>query len=527
MLKVVLADDEKKVLLLMQKLIDWEGLGFEIVGTANDGMTALDLVREKTPHLLVTDIRMPGCDGIDLIRQAKQIQPGLHFIIVSGYRQFEYAQNALKYGVEGYLLKPLKQEEMVDLLIGVKDKMGEEAAIEYRLKKSVEREQERIIDTLMLEVRGGVPTSSAVRLFGLESGMEPGGSYFAAVVKSDIPSAAENQDGYRAMMKHALEIVRQELGQLGCGFAAAARREGIAIAVYMLAYQPVEVKRCFTKIRKEIEKQRDLFWGIRATICFGSRKSAADGLTASMREALWLCADRLCRPLAVRDAEIDTPDLSQHFTLDSSCKRRFQEAAEYLNGEQYLAELEGSYGAVMATRPLCGRLLEDWFLQVLTAVRYGIQQGGEADDRFFQRMEDALWQATDAQELFRLLRDDVSDELDRLRRERSQREARPITDAKRFIQQHYQEALRLEDVSSAVGFNATYFSAMFKKETGQNFMDYLTELRMNKAKELLCSDENSVQDVADQIGYRDLKYFSRLFKKTTGISPSEYKKLYR
>ncbi|MFR8736276.1 MAG: helix-turn-helix domain-containing protein, partial [Butyricicoccus sp.] len=91
----------------------------------------------------------------------------------------------------------------------------------------------------------------------------------------------------------------------------------------------------------------------------------------------------------------------------------------------------------------------------------------------------------------------------------------------------YQEALRLEDVSSAVGFNATYFSAMFKKETGQNFMDYLTELRMNKAKELLCSDENSVQDVADQIGYRDLKYFSRLFKKTTGISPSEYKKLYR
>ena len=107
------------------------------------------------------------------------------------------------------------------------------------------------------------------------------------------------------------------------------------------------------------------------------------------------------------------------------------------------------------------------------------------------------------------------------------REARPITDAKRFIQQHYQEALRLEDVSSAVGFNATYFSAMFKKETGQNFMDYLTELRMNKAKELLCTDENSVQDVADQIGYRDLKYFSRLFKKTTGISPSEYKKLYR
>ena len=99
MLRVVLADDEKKVLLLMCKLIDWESLGFEIVGMASDGMHALEMIRDKQPHLLVTDIRMPGFDGIDLIRQAKQMQPGLHFIVVSGYAQFEYAQNALKYGV--------------------------------------------------------------------------------------------------------------------------------------------------------------------------------------------------------------------------------------------------------------------------------------------------------------------------------------------------------------------------------------------------------------------------------------------
>ena len=488
MLRVVLADDEKKVLLLMRKLIDWEGLGFEIVGMASDGISALDQVREKKPHLLVTDIRMPGCDGIDLIRQAKQIQPGLHFIIVSGYRQFEYAQNALKYGVEGYLLKPLKQEEMVDLLISLKEKMGEEAAIEYRLKKSSEREQERIIDTLMTEVRGGVRTSSTVRSFDLERGLPEGGSYFAAVIKPNIPSAAENQDGFRAMQKHALEIVRQELGQMDCGFVASARREGIVAAVYTPEYQPVEVKRCFTKIRKEIEKQRDLFWGIR---------------------------------------EAETPDFSLHYTLDGAQKRRFQEAAACLNTEQYAEELEDSYRAVMSMQPLWGQMLEDWFRQILTAVRYGLQQDGSADEQFYQRMEDGLWQCTNAQELLRLLQDGVSGELNRLRRERSQREARPITDAKHFIQQHYQESLRLEDVSNAVGFNATYFSAMFKKETGQNFMDYLTELRMNKAKELLCGDECSVQDVAEQVGYRDLKYFSRLFKKTTGISPSDYKKLYR
>ena len=84
MLRVVLADDENKVILLMQKLIDWEKLGYEIVGTANDGLRALELVREKQPHLLITDVRMPGCDGIELNQRAKALQPKHHFIVDSG-----------------------------------------------------------------------------------------------------------------------------------------------------------------------------------------------------------------------------------------------------------------------------------------------------------------------------------------------------------------------------------------------------------------------------------------------------------
>ena len=207
---------------------------------ASDGMHALEMIRDKQPHLLVTDIRMPGFDGIDLIRQAKQIQPGLHFIVVSGYAQFEYAQNALKYGVEGYLLKPLKVQEMTDLLTGLKGKLSEQATIEYRLKKSDEREQERIIDTLIGEIHGDVRTSSAVRSFNLEYGLPSNGCLFRRYCQAGYSISME-EPGWRArMMKHALEIVRQELGQLKCGFAAAIRREGVAVAVYLPEYQPVE-----------------------------------------------------------------------------------------------------------------------------------------------------------------------------------------------------------------------------------------------------------------------------------------------
>ena len=96
MLKVIIADDEPKVNLLLQKIVDWEKLGYQIAGTANDGERALQLIEEEKPDVLMTDIRMPGVDGMELIRRAKELRPDLVFIVVSGYRQFEYAQTALK-----------------------------------------------------------------------------------------------------------------------------------------------------------------------------------------------------------------------------------------------------------------------------------------------------------------------------------------------------------------------------------------------------------------------------------------------
>ena len=256
MLRVVLADDENKVILLMQKLIDWEALGYEIAGTANDGLRALELVREKQPHLLITDVRMPGCDGIELIQRAKALQPKLHFIVISGYRKFEYAQNALKYGVEDYLLKPLKQEELTGILLRLKEKMGQEAALEFQLKRSGEHQQELLLDALLGTAERGTSFLSAGQANG-EYGFHFGsGTYAAAVIRVDVPDAESYQDGYRILLRHALEIVRRESGLLTEEFAASLGHAGIAVLLYLRAYHAVEVTQCFTKIRKEIENRR-------------------------------------------------------------------------------------------------------------------------------------------------------------------------------------------------------------------------------------------------------------------------------
>lgn len=527
MLKVVLADDEDKILLLLKKLIDWGQLGYEIVGTAHDGLRALELVKEKQPHLLITDVQMPGCSGIELIQRTRELQPNLHFVIISGYRKFEYAQNALKYGVEDYLLKPLKQEELTGILMRLSDKLGEEASLEFRLQKSDERQQERLIDLLQSAAKRQQPFLNAAQAYEGYGFRFAEGVCFAALIKVDVSNAAQYQDSCQIMLRHALEIVRREIRELTDVYATAVQREGIVVLLHMGEYPAAEVKKCFTKIRKEIEKQRDMFWYIRCTICLGGRKASLEQAGLSMREALWLCRDRLCRVQSWRDAEAEQVDLDRRYYLETAQKKRFQVAAECLDEERFEQELEESFRVLLTQANLNGQMIEDWFHQVLEAGLYGMQQNGRAEDTFAEKMTEKFWLCADGQSVLQLLRQEVGQELKRLEDERSLREMRPITEAKRYIQQHYRDALRLEDVSNAVGFNATYFSTLFKKETGQNFMDYLTELRIGKAKELLCDDKLSVQDVAELVGYRDLKYFSRLFKKTTGVSPSDYKKLYK
>ena len=320
---------------------------------------------------------------------------------------------------------------------------------------------------------------------------------------------------------------QEESGLLTEEYAASLGKAGISVLLYLRAYQAVEVTQYFTKIRKEIENQRDLFWNVQATVCLGSRRDSLEQAGESMREALWLCRDRLCRPQSWRDAALEMPDLARRYQMDASRKKSFQVAAECLDEVRFVQELEESCRTVEALPDLNGQMVEDWFRQVLEACLYGMRQSGETEAPLEEEMDKRFWHCTDMAAVYRLLRQGIQAEIQRLKEAKALREMRPITEAKHYIQQHYQEALRLEDVSTAVGFNATYFSTLFKKETGQNFMDYLTELRISKAKELLCGEELSVQDVAEQVGYRDLKYFSRLFKKLTGVSPSDYKKLYK
>lgn len=123
MLKAILIDDEKKIIALMEGLVDWEAIGIEIIGTATSGRQGMEMILERHPDIVVTDIRMPGIDGLEMIRQLKGMGLDISFVLISGHKHFEYAHTAIKYGVENYLLKPINKQELQDNLVSVRDKI--------------------------------------------------------------------------------------------------------------------------------------------------------------------------------------------------------------------------------------------------------------------------------------------------------------------------------------------------------------------------------------------------------------------
>lgn len=147
MLKVIIADDEKMICSLISQLLDWEELGYEIIGMAHTGIDALEMITEKKPDVVISDIRMPGYDGLELIKRTKEAGIEAEFVMISGFKQFEYAQNAMKYGVKYYLLKPIEEDKLKEIVQEIYEdiqKRKEHEIYEKNLKSEIKETRNRM-----------------------------------------------------------------------------------------------------------------------------------------------------------------------------------------------------------------------------------------------------------------------------------------------------------------------------------------------------------------------------------------------
>ncbi len=534
---VIIADDEMKVCQLIVKLADWESLGLYVAGIANDGLTALELIEKHQPDMLITDIRMPGVDGIELIRRAKQIRPSLQCIIISGYRHFDYAHNAIRYGVEDYLLKPVNQQEFISTLeklvkrqVLAAQEQQETAALKQQAIDFTQRMQEDFLRRLL---SGGPMDEKALAFIAKALPpplVGPREGYSCAIVKPDLTGVPPGDRLHSLVTEKTLALARQHLQPAFPALLVSDAPEGVLCAFHPGAKDTKEVQEAFKGLMEDVLLLRALFPSLEVTVGMSRANHPLSDIPAAMKQAY----QALCGRLLLGTGQLlaytpQTPGIETREALvDGETRKQLLAALEILDEGGYRAQLEKAFlsfrttsRAILSIRDAMKELIYLHFL--------GLQSHVRAEDMLEKFLADfqGIWNASTSlaqvEQAFTML---LCGHLAGINRERDEMEMRPIRLAKKYMQENYRKNITLEDVAAVAGFHPAYFSTVFKKVTGENFLEYLSALRMKEARELLSDAGLRISDVAEQVGYQDSKYFVKLFKKATGLTPQEYRKLY-
>jgi len=528
--KVLIVEDEFRIGLMIKELIKWDEIGLEYVGLADNGETALNIIEKENPDIVITDIRMPKIDGLELISLAKQKNAHIRFVILTGYKEFEYAHKALQYGVNDYLLKPINEEELNKVLRKIHAELSQKHKDEENLIKTVSASKHIIKSNILSNIIKNNDTDLLNEIKDDYNLMLSGAIYRSLVIKLDYwdyEKHEKKQD--RLTVEKIISIVERNLKscvreQLTC--------EKDNLYIYCLINYDLsksrETKNIINNILSEIQAYLMNFELYEATIGIGPEVKEFAEISSSIQDAFRAVQNRI---------KVGTGRLiySRSIHLENQI-----EVEEYLKQykEKYLMSIE-VYS-------------KESFEQCVSSIFHGLQAMENIDfsccydiakaliDMFFdniglrsnegvalkQFLLNAYQHCYTIGRLKDLLIKYLGGYIDLCLKQLKTETQRPIRIAKQYINAHYNEKIVLEDIANMVGLNPVYFSVLFKKETGLNFSDYLVNYRMDIAKNLLRSTNETIAAIADSVGYKDARYFSQLFTKIVGIKPALYRKLH-
>ncbi len=528
MIKVLIADDEKKLCRLIEMICDWESFGMEIIGFVHDGPGTIEMIREKKPDILIVDIRMPGCDGIEVIEKAREMKLPMEVIIVSGYADFSYAKAAITHGVSGYLLKPIKKAELEEALQQAKKSIEKERKLiaadkklyEYIEDENVKKRSDLIFDLPMsVSFVAGAEVESINKQYYYR--FVPGYFQFFmlrlhySMRKYDKKALRKTIDGFEV-------VIQRELADICNDYEICIVGNKCYVLCNYLEEREAEFRKAVRVIINKLSVKRFERWKITFSAALGKKvktpvelwdslESAQEGLKEAVLEG---CEKLLEMP--VREGERDWSLLIARFNNE------FERVLDFCDEQLIVECVERLKKELETERDVLGR---DYINIVVALGVHAMTKGGNDNEEILGCSERCEL-CHNLNELFDVLAECMKNIVKKNIQVQKEDGRRPIRIAKQYIQNHYMEGISLEEVAGMVGFSPAYFSGLIKKEMGIGFSDYLIQLRMEKAKELLKGTNENIKDICRKVGYSDLKHFTTLFKKYTGIKPGEYRKLY-
>lgn len=527
MIKVMIADDEERICQLIEALIDWESLHMEVAGIAHNGLEACEMVKEIRPDILITDIRMPGCNGLDLIEDVMKSVEDLQIVIISGYAQFSYAQTAIKFGVGDYLLKPINKVELTSTLQKFKEyieeknqRKEEQLWIQHKSEADIRLFRVNLINRL-LEQKVWRPSVAVLQEEYYLSVQE--GLFQGFVVKIDATGEI-SQAGINIILEKIRTLLENSLKTHCAEIVTGTKASGCIGFVNYADTQAEEIRRIFRNCLNQLESEKGIFGPVMFTAALGSVTADAGELQETVGQALVIIEERLLKGTGKLLERMPAGSTVHEQNILEKYLRQIVPAIEVRNVEEAAEAVTQMGRRMLEVKDLKGYEVRELVYSAAGLFLSQVEVKNRAEEqKAFEEQCSLCGSMDQLMERLAALQNRYIEQM-RLRQEADT--VRPIRMAKQYIQNHYSEPITQEEVSSEVGLSAAYFSALFKKVEGEGFAKYLINVRMEQAKILLRETNTPVSKICQQVGYNDLKHFTHTFEKATGVKPSVYRKMY-
>lgn len=515
--KAMLVDDEIFDIEWLKTTIPWEDLGLDLVGTAHSGFSALKLLSEQTVHILLSDIRMPIMSGLEMAKKAKELQPGLKVIFISGYEDFQYAKQAIQLPASGYVLKPIQLDEVLQLLEETVRSLDEEMQRAQR-SEQLDRAMPHVKHALLLQWLHGQYDGTDI----LEE-LHPfrSASYVAAIVELDDIQWKINQypkQDHESIVEGAVSQMIEFL-QPHAGLCI---RQQHRVSVVLDGGEDETVYRTLDELIRLMRTSSPFT----VTIGLGGTVDSLELLPQSYQAAeaclgykLYLGKSRFIRPQDIQPIVVEgAVNVEEHLDDLFTCMLNYDLVGtddQLENIFQYVLHSGTKLSAYNFTLHFIAKL-----------------------DKHFQRLGEDLYEilAWDYKHLEVLFQFETMDDIkswlrsrlfelsELLMRKMKKSNLRLVKDIDHYVNNHLHEKITLKDLSRELGFTPNYIGFLFREETGEHFSDFLTRKRLERACKLLADPAIKVYEVSDQVGYKNIIYFNRHFKEFYGITPTEYRR---
>ncbi|MBW7573054.1 response regulator [Caproiciproducens faecalis] len=528
--RVLLVDDEEEIREGIIRKIDWNRLGYTIVGDAENGLEALEKAEHLHPDVVMTDIKMPFMDGLELGERLRVVLPSAKLIIFSGFDDFEYAQKAIKINVAEYVLKPINSNELTETLKKLKQQLDRE----FAEKRDVEMLRRNYMDSLpvmreqfLVGLIEGRISEERLRAQAplLRIDLTSADQWAVALVRADsAPKADAALHGEEELIPISLKCTVDEILGYYCTFTGFLYSDCVAVIAEL---KPESGIVSLMNGMNQICKSAERVLGVKVMAGVGTVCSALTEIRHSYREAQnaldYSATMGTGKVIYIADIE---PETSVKLQFDEHDEREITNAIK-MGSEQEIADRINALFTRFETLLLPLSQYQIYVMEMMTSLLKVMHAYELSTEEIFGvdfNYVNTIATLHSPAEMKQWCKDCCIKISTLIKRERVDSTKLLAQNAKQYIAGNYQNAgLSVESLCSFLHVSPAYFSTVFKRETGMSFVAYLTEVRLQEAVNLLNTTSDKTYVIAGKVGYTEPNYFSYVFKKKFGVSPSKYR----